>query len=495
MANDRPTIEPEPDEDQISDPRPNQTGTPSDIDDNVPEDVLKDATWRQRQPTQPPAANQKPVGPGQTREPDPEPTLRQQVEPNRLAGQRSAPEIQRPADLLSKSQPGQGIAKGPTPTPRTSNPPAGAQDLAKGLRKEAGGAVRDAGKSAAQAGAQIAKQAVKAASRAVFAAARAAISAIVAYLGPEVAVVIAVVAVIGIGVAIIYNKEPSDVATIDMNKPGMVDAIDRLAALAGDPAALSRQIAEKTADVTQTIDRARVDSADSPLKTEISTELDNAGALVQRIRAGGTSVSTASQTQLINSMIYSMLRVSALFRGVSIQTGDALAKNAAEAVSHSSDWVYSENEQPSDQTKPMRDGTNTVANKRGCNSSGFVVYLLRGDNTHCKQCVTPTLDKLGVTFSILRTTNVTSSGSDIDYQRGDILAMKAPQKTALEGYIVTAAPAKATTDQITVAYCSTNGPTTTNLKQVLDGKRSLIFQSRFMTEERAAANAGAGGSS
>lgn len=493
MANDPLTTEPESDEDQISDLSSDPTKAPSDADNDVPEDVLKDPSWRQRPPNQSIPTNPRPTGPGQTREPDPEPSLRRQVEPNRLAGGRSAPEIEQPSEPLSKAQPTQGLGKGPAP--RTGGQLPGTRDLKEGLGKEAGNAVQNAGKSAAQAGAKIAKQAVKAAGKAVFAAIRAAVSAIVAYLGPEIAVAVAVFAVIGIGVAIIYNKEPSDVVTIDMNKPGMVDAVDRLASLAGDPAALSRQIAAKTADITQTIDRARLDVANAPLKTEINAELDNAGALLQRVRAGGTSVSAASQTQLINAMIYSMLRVSALFRGVAIQTGDALAKNAGDEVGRAGDWVYSENERPSDATKPMRDGTNTVAGKRGCNSSGFVVYLLRGDNTRCKQCITPTLDKIGATFSILRTTNVSSSSNDIDYKRGDILAVKVPGKTALEGYVVTNAPAKATPEQITVAYCSVNGPTAASLKQALDGRRTLLFQSRFMTEERAAASTGTGGSS
>ena len=473
-------------EDQI-----NNVDLPSDVDD-VSDDVIniRPSYQRAAKPTARPAAESIPKTPlpGKTREPDPQ--GRNAVEPNKLAAardqfkdrlDRGLNDVRQARDLA-----GQKIDKLRVAGAIVSDPKEAAkQYVGDKVKDEAKRRVGQAGKAVAQKGGKLLAQAGKAAAQAVIQAVRSVGVWLLGAIGPWGVVILAIVIVIGVGVAMLWPSDSaSNIQTVDMNKPGMVDAIDRLAALSGDPQALAKQIKENTTDVVSSLERARTETANAPLKTEISAELDRATALVQRIRASGTNTSVQEQTKLVNALVYSMQRIPSLYRGLSLENGSELAQRANDEVGKSSLWTYSENQQPTDRSKPMRDGTNVVNGKRGCNSSGFVVYLLRGDNTRCAQCISPTLDKLAVTFSLLRSVDQKNTEQDVAYQKGDVLVMKAPDKSALEGFIVVDTGKAAGDNETRVAYCSVSGPTTSTLKEIKDTKRTVSAQVRLLGAER-----------
>jgi hypothetical protein len=431
----------------------------------------------------------KEVLPGKTRERDP--LDRDKVAPNKLAAARDAlnDRVKKGADDIRQARDlaGQKIDKLRT-AKAVVNDPTGAAKAYIGdkVTDEAKRRVGQAGKTAAKKGGQALARAGKAAAQAVVQAARSIGVWLLGVIGPWGVVILAVVVVVGVGAALLWPSDSaSNIQTVDMSKPGMVEAIDRLAALSGDPQALSKQIKEQTTDLIASLEKAKVETANAPLKADIAAELNQATALIERVRAGGTSLTTEEQTKLINALVYSLQRVPSLYRGLSLQGGSELAARAKAEVSATGSWIYSENQQPADRSKPMRDGTNQVNGKRGCNSSGFVTYLLRGDNSRCAQCISPTLDKLTVTFSLLRGIDQKNTEQDIAYQAGDILVMKAPDKTALEGYIVTSTGKTSGAAETTVAYCSVSGPKTATLKEITDTKRTVTSQVRLNTASRA----------
>ncbi len=319
-------------------------------------------------------------------------------------------------------------------------------------------------------------------------------------LGPWGVLILAIAIVIGIAVAILMpNNSASDVQLIDMNKPGMVAAIERLSALSGDPEALNNLIKQETTDLATIIEKTKVEAAKAPLKDEIIVELDKAATLLQQIRASGKNTTTAEQTKLVNAMIYSLQRVSSLNRGLSITTPEELVSRANAELAAASGWIYSTNQNINDRSKPMRDGTSTVNGKKGCNSTGFVTYLLRGDNTRCAECISPTLDKLSTTFSTLKSVKLTGAEGGVDYKKGDILAFQVEKKANLEGYVVSSAVEKNGEKDVEVIYCGTKGPIKDNLKNVLsgqqkdrdgDGKRTPLLQVQFRSANTVETTAG-----
>lgn len=521
MASDPLQPELMPDEDQIAD-----ISLPSDNDD-VAEDVVNPRpTFRradQSKPTnssetgspkinnvQPPRAQ-----PGQNRTPDPQ--KRDVVEPNKLSPSRelwnrARERTGKGLDDINQARAlaGERIDQLRTARAVVENPQEAAKeyigDQAKKEVKRVGTAAAKSGAQAAGRGIKAASGAVKVAAQAAWEAVSAAATWVIGAIGPWGVAILAIVIVLGIGIALMSQSDSgSDVQIVDMNKPGIADAVSRLAALSGDATALAQQIRENTSTVTSDLEQARTTTANAPLKDQISQEIDNATASVERIRSGGTSLTTAELTKMANSLVYSLQRISALYRGMSITTPNELVAAAnGEVQAGTTRWVYSENQQTTNTSQPMRDGTNVVSGKRGCDSTGFVTYLLRGDNTRCAQCVSPTLDKIAATFSLLQPTTQTNTTNDVSYLKGDIIVANVPNQKSLEGYIVTNVTANTGNTGVEVAYCSATGPVKANLQQVLDGtqagrkgdgKRTIQTQFRLINEQRSGLSATAGGSS
>jgi len=485
MAIDKITPDLPSEEDQID-----NVSLPSDADENVDEDNIKirptfgkgkgdPVKPTDKEDVTPPKTPE----PGKTREADP--LERNKVDPNRLAASReafgkNARKVGQGIDRMRQA----GAVAG-----QVANDPAGAAKEIVGdkIKDEAKAKIGQAAGSAFKKSGQAIAKLGKAAGKAIAQGAKAIGTWLVGLLGPWGVAILAVIIIVGIAVAILKpDNVASDIQPPDTSKPGIVDAIDRLSALAGDPTALGKLIREQTSSLISDLEKAKIDSAKAPLKTDIEAEINRATALIERIRAGGSSTTTEQQTQMINSVIYSMQRVSALYRGMSIVSAAELVTKANAEIAAAGTWVYSENQDPKSTTKPMRDGTNQINNKKGCNSSGFIVYLLKGDNSKCAQCVTPTLDKLAATFSLLRAVNQQNTEQSVAYQKGDILVAKLANKAALEGFVVLETGQTGDATSTRVAYCSPDGPKTASLSDIISStsKRTVTSLIRFINEDR-----------
>ena len=519
MADDRFQLDQNPDEDLID-----NIDLGSDLDNEVTEDVInpRPVFRPAKRPSATPGATpttpnpSRPLNdvrpteaakPGQTRSPDPQ--KRDQVEPNKLSPTREAwnkarDRVGKGMDDINQARAlaGEKLDKLRTAQAIVSDPKGAAKEYVGDKIKEE---AKRRGTQAVKQGAKAASRVAKIAGQAVLQAVRSAGVWLIGVLGPWGVAILAIIIVIGIGAALLWqNDSGSNVQVVDMDKPGMADAVSRLAALAGDADALAKQIKDNTSTVTTALEQARTETANAPLKEQITQEIDNANALVERIRAGGSSLTTAEITKLANALIYSLQRIPALYRGMSITTANELVAAANNEVRDgASKWVYSDNQQTSNTSQPMRDGTNEVGGKKGCNSSGFVTYLLRGNNTRCAQCVSPTLDSLAATFSLLQAATQTDTANDVSYLKGDILVASVPSQKSLEGYIVTNVTTSNGNAGVEVAYCSATGPVKANLKQVLegsqpgrkgDGQRTIKTQYRLINEQRSGLSASGGSS-
>lgn len=414
--------------------------------------------------------------PGRIREEDP--LGRDIVEPNRLADSREM--AQRPTTTQQSATAAETAAQVGETSIGTGEAAAqsGASRAAKGAAQIGQKGVQTA-KTAAAKGSKILAQAGKAAVQAVWAGLRAVGAWLLAAIGPWGIAIIAITLVVSIGLVFIWPENTaSDIQTVDMSKPGMVDAIQRLAALAGDPTALAQKINEETNDTLHILERVRVDIENAPLKKDIEEELVKAETTLNDLRSGGKSRTTQEQSALVGKLTYSMQRIIALYRGMSIIAPSEISRAALQQIG--GNWVYSVNEKGSS-TKVVRDGTNVVNGQRGCDSGGFISYILRGDNSRCAQCITPVLTDLAVTLPLFNVTKVTESNANLAYQIGDIVAMSTADSKALGGYVVTQIGNESGSVATELVFCGNNGPEKQTLAQVSAEKHQPILLFRLKT--------------
>lgn len=458
------------------------------------------------------AAATKNSDPGKTREPDP-------LKRGSVGDLNKAPEERQPSELRRRFQEGKDrLGKGMDDLRQArdlanqkigaardvlADPAQAAKDAAtrqgKKLAKEGARRAGQAAKAGAKATGRLAAQGARMLGQLALQGVSAAVTAIVGFLGPWGAAILALVVAVGVGVAFLWPKggasTPPQIA--DTSKPAIVASIDRLAALAGDQAALARQIEDRTSGFEQVITRAREESASAPLATDIARELDLATVHLNTVRAGGASMGNEERSRLMNAIFYSLQRAIALYRGVNIESGSDIAAKAAEAAGQAGSWVYTNNEQGTG-SLPLRDGSNVVGNKRGCNSSGFVIYAVR-DSSKCAQCVSPTLDKFAAIFSLFQSVDVSGTEAGGSVNKGDILAMKKPNSQYLEGFIVINPQVQRPQDT-ELAYCGVNGPAKAKYSEITagtfsgrngDGVRTPAFRLRLRTATRVEAPAAA----
>lgn len=443
-----------------------------DRDQNVPEDALEgEPEEDEKSPNRPrPPEERRPKKePGQKRSENEQPQEPKDL--NQAAPERQADFTHQPA----------GETAGKTAAEKTGQ---AAGKAAQGAEK-AGETVAKAGEEAAEVAqtatrlgelATAAGEAIAAAGESLVATGGAIATALGGWTIPVILLCFGIALVLGYGVMYGYTKWKAGSGTggtkiaqvADPTKPDMAAAIERLKALSGDPKALNDLIASNSTDLDGIMDQmTSYVTANAPDKTKnlMTQELDKARTALSSLRASGANMDNPTRSALIGAVFYSLQRVISLSRGVLVAavnpTGKDVVNSAAAVLNNAAGWVYTTNE--TDLTKPLRDGTNfdKLTKKQGCDSPGYITYIIRGDNTQCMKgsCITPTIDKLTLAFGSLFTSYpVQNDSPDVALAPGDIvLTSTGGTKPTLEGFVVMTAPVTGKLDQTTVSYCGTNG--------------------------------------
>lgn len=338
---------------------------------------------------------------------------------------------------------------------------AGAAETAGAAGAAAGGAEAGAaGAGAATAGAASAGAGAAAAGGAAAGGAAATEGAAVAagatieVWGPILLIVLAVIAVIAaIAMAYGYLKNRTNgiegstpTISTDVNDPATVDTISKLAALAGDSES-RRQIAIKSIDsLGDLLDKAETGAAKSPFKQDIINAINLARQGMQEIevgRAGATANNTALD-EAIDKLFLNLDRIVGLYYGVNITSPTDIADRTKKTIEEGGQWVFTTNNSIASAELPLRNGSNVVADKRGCDAGGFGSFILTRDpqtitNKICTTCVTPGYDQFDTFYSFVLTSEQLSEAPDLrDFVPGDILltSKKLGDKTDRDLFIV-----------------------------------------------------------
>jgi len=260
----------------------------------------------------------------------------------------------------------------------------------------------------------------------------------------------------------------------DPSNPAVKEAIERLATLAGDEnirrIASAKELEES--GLLEWLEKLEDEIEGKPnAQTIISGPLANAKTLAQEILGGANDVEVKLQ-----SLFKNLDEIINLALGVNVDSAKAIADKAIATASQAGSWTGTTNDDKSNTQKPLRDGSNVVGGKRGCDASGFISYLVRGDNSNCILCITPNAKDLPSAYSsFLKPSRVAEDFQLDSLLDGDIIiTTKVINGETNYGVFVFS------NSQKKVYYCSSqNGPTSADESVLLEDGRQLSQILRF----------------
>lgn len=204
----------------------------------------------------------------------------------------------------------------------------------------------------------------------------------------------------------------------NVSEPKVKEAINNLAFLAGQEDAVREVTTEELEKIRGYIGDIETGIAENTAAQAIlGTSLTEVKTNLETVLANSANKQSANLVKLFQSIDQLLMTT----YGVTAKQPSEVSVRARDAFNARDSWIGSTNELITNATKPMRDGSNTVNGKKGCDASGFIVYLLRPATGNCLICATANLDTLAKTYSFAL--QAESPGEDFDLttlQDGDI---------------------------------------------------------------------------
>lgn len=407
--------------------------------------------------------------PGKQRSEDPTP------EANR--DPRTEPQTKAPGE---GSIPGEGVgageeAAGQAARTATGAAGRGAAVAGEGATTAAGGAAGAAGGAAAAGAGAAGAAATGAAATGAAAGGAAAATATAPAWGTCVIIIVVVIAIVIVGF-MAYGAlskfwehtdsgEPYGSSTntpADVTDANLRTQIAELAVAAGDNELRKTLTKEKLENIFTKLtagDAAAVDHASKDLLVaHITAARDAASRIIEPITTTGDNF-----TRQLQTFQYHMNMIAATLMGVSNNTPTTLVERANSTFNNTVTWVRTANS--SDKNAPLRNGSNKEpptgdGGTRGCDTTGYITYILRNPLVPCTDCFTPNFVDLPKYFaSALVPVDISGGFKPELLQDGDIVlttlktTVNETAKTDYGAFFYLGGTNKE------VAFCGPNGPT------------------------------------
>lgn len=291
-----------------------------------------------------------------------------------------------------------------------------------------------------------------------------------------VLVVVGLAAALFFGISAMVNDDASgpnggtfsQAASLD--DPTVIKAIENLSFLAGDPAAIEKNVQEQTEKINgYLIEIEKGIDTNDDAKRLVGEAVAQAKTITEKIMSSGTKEHTADLTSLFKVLDQILIAT----YGLKVTESAQIAAKAREIYDNRTAWVGSKNEQPTKTDVPLRDGRNEINGKRGCDLSGFVVYILRPTVTECLLCATPNIADLENIYKFVLTLTAMDTNTPLTgLQSGDITFTQKGSNVGVEVVADTDGDKEKKVD--TVYYCSAkDGPKSDPASTFFGGDRSL----------------------
>lgn len=253
-----------------------------------------------------------------------------------------------------------------------------------------------------------------------------------------------------------------------LNDPAISKAIANLSLLAGDEHAIEKNVQEQTEKINgYLIEIEKRVNANEAAKRQVGEAVAEAKTITEKIMSSGAKDHAADLTRLFKVLDKILIAT----YGIKVTEPAQIATKAREIYDNRASWVGSKNDQKTKTDVLMRDGRNAIDGKRGCDLSGFVVYILRPTVTDCLLCATPNIADLENIYRfVLAPTAVDNNTPLTDLQSGDITFTKKGSNAGVE----VAADNDGDKKVDTVYYCSAkDGPKSDPASTFFGGDRTL----------------------